>query len=334
MDFETVQEAIADYNGRRANEQNLSEKHCKNRRLFTYSLATFFVDKKFDLSSCREFIEYKTLTNKPASMRTVVKLLRAFVRFCFDYEYLNKDFSGKLILPTVPKVIHKFPTEQQAIAAIRKGTEPNKTDNKLAQKSKIHVRQALLFALFTMLRHSEIRKLTVGDLDIPQKRFVVNSKGGAVELAVLTDNLIVPMTEWIQGKNPNDRLFEVSEEAMRTALKRGFKKLGLPEQRVHDLRDVGALARLNRDSNLQKVSRILRHKKIATTDEYYSQYLLKDLEATANNTTETQKGSDIETVLDVWEQLLKNHGALDDGRFYLKRENGEIVVRTKERGES
>lgn len=326
MDFSTLEQAVEYYKGKYATRQNLSPKSCKSRRLFCIAILQFFRSKHFDFLSCEAFLDHLQKKNQPSSMQTKVKDLRAFVRFCNVYEYLEKDFSRKLIMPTVPKKIHKFVTEAEAIRAIYKGTEPSKFDNKLAQKSKIHVRQALLFASFTILRHSEVRRLTIGDIDTSNRRFVVNSKGGDVELAVLPNNLVAPMQEWIQGKDPEDRLFEVTEDAMRRSYHRGLQDLSLVDQRVHDLRHLGALTRLNRDSKLQKVSRVLRHKKLATTDEYYSHYNLQDLEETANNTPEIQKSTDPNTRLDGWEQRLKRDGLLEDSRFKYTRENDKLTV--------
>src|ERR1700722_19361021 len=114
----TLNIALEDYRDRYAKEQNLSVKSCKNRRLFCDSVAAFFTDKEFNLLHCRAFLELLRLTNSPASMQTKVKDLRAFIRFCFEYEYIEKDFSNKIPLPPAVKRLYILISETQAKEAI------------------------------------------------------------------------------------------------------------------------------------------------------------------------------------------------------------------------
>lgn len=327
MDFKQLNRALDDYNGRYADEQNLTVKSRKNRRLFTTRLARYFKETTFDLNGCRGFLDKIRETNSPASMADYVKDLRAFVNFCASYEYLDKSFSSKIPMPKVEVRLFNLITEEQAKLAILAGTEPNHNDNKLAQKFKQEARIGLLFILFSGLRNSEMRNLKVDDFNINEKIYKVKSKGGKIELANIPLNMIEPLREWIEKKK-SGIMFEVREDSLRVALHRGCDKLKLPRQRVHDLRHIFSLTRLRRREPIQLVSRALRHKKLTTTDKYYSQFLITDIATTTNNSAEIQKEVTPELILDNIEQLIKNFGITQDKRFKFIRTNGQIIIQT------
>jgi len=323
-----LQAGIQDYQKSYADEQNISDKTRKSRRLFMNRVSSFFTDRPFDLPNCRAFLDEIRAKNTPASMRTYTSSLRAFIRFLVTYEYIEKDFSGKITMPKVPDAIHNFISEADAIRAIHKGTEPRNNDSPLAKKSKPECRMGLLFTLFTGLRNSELRKLKVEDFNFSEKVFTVHSKGRKVELSNIPLNMIEPLRQWIKEKKTGI-MFAVREDTLNVTLRRGCEHLGLPRQRVHDLRHIYTLTRLRRKEPLQLVSRTLRHKKLSTTDRFYSQYLISDLSGTVNNSPEIQKEVDAETILDGVEQLLKNFGVTHDERFHFKRENGRIIIEAR-----
>jgi len=323
-----LQAGIQDYQKSYADEQNISEKTRKSRRLFMNRISSYFNYKPFDLPNCRDFLNEIRKKNTPASMRTYTSALRAFIRFLVTYEYLEKDFASKLTVPEVPDKIRDFISEADAIRAIHAGTEPRHNDKQLARKSKVECRMGLLFILFTGLRNSELRELAVEDFNLSEKVFTVHSKGRRVELANIPLNMIGPLKQWIKEKKTG-RMFAVREDTLNVTLHRGCEGLGLPKQRVHDLRHIYSLTRLRRKEPIQLVSRTLRHKKLSTTDKFYSNYLITDLESTANNSPEIQKQVDTETILDSVEQQLKNFGITNDQRFHFKRENGKIVIEAR-----
>src|SRR5258708_2043067 len=248
----SLQEGIKDYQHSFANEQNISEKTRKSRRLFMGRISVYFSDKPFDLPHCRSFLDEVRKTNTPASMRTYASSLRAFIRFLVTYEYLEKDFSTRITVPQAPDRIYDFITEEQAIQAIQAGTQPKRHDNRYAKKSKQECKMGLLFIAFTGLRNSELRKLKVEDFNLNEKIFKVHSKEGKVELANLPLNMVEPLRAWIVKKKTGI-IFEVTEESLRVTLRRGCKLLGLPPQRVHDLRHIFSLTRLRRKEPIQFV---------------------------------------------------------------------------------
>ena len=135
----------------------------------------------------------------------------------------------------------------------------------------------------------------------------------------------IKVKSW-NAKKKTGAVFEASEASLVSTIKRGCLKLGYPPQRVHDLRHIYTLLRLRRKEPLQFVSRTLRHKKLSTTDKYYSKYLITDLAGTVNNSPEIQKQVDPEIVFDSVEQLLKNFGITHDQRIHFQRENGRILI--------
>src|SRR6267142_1305570 len=108
-----LQAGIKDYQTSYADEQNISDKTRKSRRLFMNRISAYFADKLFDLPSCRGFLDEVRKTNTPASMRTYTSALRAFIRFLFMYDYIEKDFALLIKVPEVPDTIHDFITEEQ-----------------------------------------------------------------------------------------------------------------------------------------------------------------------------------------------------------------------------
>src|SRR6266567_4170454 len=138
-----LQAGIKDYQTSYADEQNISDKTRKSRRLLMNWISEYFADKPFDLENCRGFLNELRKTNKPPSMRTKVSDLRAFIRFLVMYEYLDKDFSARITVPKIPDTIRKFISEADAIRAIYAGTEPRNNDNRYAKKSKVECRMGL-----------------------------------------------------------------------------------------------------------------------------------------------------------------------------------------------
>lgn len=288
-------------------------------------ISLFFKNREFNLANCRMFLEELRKTNSANSMRSWVKDLHAFIRFAYDYDYIPLDFANKIPMPKAEDRLFNLITESQAVEAIEEGSKPCPFDNRYAKKSKNECRMGLLFILFTGLRNSELRKLQVEDFNMQEKIFRVKSKGGKVELANIPLNLVEPLRAWIKQRG-SGRMFAVSEDSLRYTLHRGCKALGLPIQRVHDLRHIASLTRLRRREPLQLVSRFLRHKKIAMTDRIYSQYLITDIAPTTNNTPEIQKSITPESVLDTLEDVIKAFGIQHDKRFKFVRTNGRVSI--------
>jgi site-specific recombinase XerD len=116
-------QAVRDYQGRYADEQNLTPKSRKNRKLLMNRVTSYFEDRPFDFSNCRSFLDEIIKTNSPCSMQSYVKDLHAFIRFLFKYEYIDKDFSNKIPMPKVEDRFFNLITETQAKEAILAGTK-------------------------------------------------------------------------------------------------------------------------------------------------------------------------------------------------------------------
>src|SRR5258708_1225229 len=266
-----LQKAFDDYEDRYADEQNLSDSSRKNRKTFMRKVRAFFTNDTFDLPNCRAFLETLREKNGAESMKTNVTKLRAFIRFCYEYEYIDKDFAKKLKLPIVPFKLRTYlVTEDKILKAIEIGCLPNQFDNKETCERKKRIKIGLLITMFTGIRNSELRKLTVQDLDFAKKQFTVHRKGRDIELTVLPDNMIEPLKEWVKDKVPHDKVCDVSEASLRNALHKGCKIIGIPPHRVHDIRHIYSLTRLRRGESPQIISKLMGHKKLSTFDKYYS----------------------------------------------------------------
>lgn len=310
---------------------NLSEKTIKNRINALNRFFTFCGEKEFEKRVVEDyFLSLQNLPKpwKPSSIKAEYKVLRAFCQYLVDTDVIAVNFVAKIKPPKVHKVHREFISEQNAEKAIIEGTKVSNTDNFFARYVKQEMLPAMKLILRSGIRISELRALTGDDLHLDDEtpHFMVHSKGGNYEPVICPPDMI----DELGSRKSKGRLFEVTEDGCNRALRRGCKALGLKMQTVHDLRHIYTLTRLRKGQPLQKVSKTLRHKKVSMTDEYYSHYLIEDLQ-------ETAYASDIITEVPIAHQLKKIVDAVDrtgvgkDKRIFLEqtKSNNEILIRAK-----
>ncbi|HUQ85347.1 MAG TPA: tyrosine-type recombinase/integrase [Candidatus Limnocylindrales bacterium] len=312
-------------------EKNLSPMTVKLKKqiLKTFNQFCQSSSKPFGASLCRDYCTYMFQNGWVAdeSKLNVVKVLRAFINFLYKRKYITENFAQELERPKLHRKILDLVSEEELEKIIIAGTTPGKGDGPRSTRIKAEMRDALFFLALTGLRVSEMIGLKRDDLRLQDDppSFVIKSKGGNFDLMECPRNAY----DLLKARENNPRTFEVTEEALREALKRGCKNLGIKKRvRPHTLRNIFSVSRLRKQEPLQKVSRLLRHKSVAVTDRYYSHYALSDLSHALNNTKILQSGLPVEIVVDDLEKEIRKNV---DSRLSLevKRQKQELVIKVR-----
>ena len=134
-------------------------------------------------------------------------------------------------------------------------------------------RVIVLLLAETGLRSSELLGLRVGDIDFESGEVVVRSaKYGKERVVFLGDDALRVLKEYVELKRlgPEDRVVNISYQALYKRLKRLARDAGLPVEKVrpHILRHTFATEALRRGMSLPALQRILGHSDIKITQVY------------------------------------------------------------------
>ncbi len=258
-------------------ERDLTPKTIKGKRGTLNRVINFLDKASLNLETCRGYGKHLFERKwQPISIRSELKIIKAFARYLFDREHITEDWSGKIVLPKVRrKQLAIIPAElaEQAIIA---GTNPAGTNHK---SCRLEHREALQFVIRTGLRISELLKLKPGDINFENRTFVVQSKGRNTDLLPLPTDMI----KGLERRKTNKRLFKVTAKTLNRCLWRGCQNLQIHSKvTVHSLRHIFCTELLTSGISLQVVSRLMRHSSVGVTDAVYSHYLVEDLSLALN----------------------------------------------------
>ncbi|WP_338600282.1 site-specific tyrosine recombinase/integron integrase [Sulfolobus tengchongensis] len=128
----------------------------------------------------------------------------------------------------------------------------------------------------TGLRANELLSVLVRDVDINNNMIRVrNTKNGEERVVFFTDETKQMLKKYIKGRNPDDKLFNMTYDALYRKLKRLGKRIGI-DLRPHILRHTFATLSLKRGMNVITLQKLLGHKDIKTT-QMYTHLVLEDL---------------------------------------------------------
>src|SRR5258708_4655561 len=279
-----LQQAYHDYIVNYSLEKGLEATTIDNKKDVLKKLIPFLNGRPLNFETCREyaFYMYEHGWDKATSRVMLIKNLRAFINFLYDREYIQENFSRKLVMPKVVREPLRLPSEADAEKCIIAGTEPGIGDRARSKRIKKETRLCLQFILRTGLRVSEALSISGNNLSPfdDQPSFQVRSKGGKIALLPIPADMVEEMKKRVNRK----RVFEATDKTCNKNLNVGIKKFGLPfHLTCHKLRDIYSLSRLRRGNSLQLLSRTLRHTSVSITDKYYSDYVLNDLVETVND---------------------------------------------------
>lgn len=264
-------------------------------------LQVFLGERPFNPDTTNEFLQ--SLIEVGDSTREFYgRIIRGFVSYCFEEELFRRNWSKKIILPKLHRIVIEVVSEPTAWEIILLGTTPGKYENTPSRNSKIETRLALQFMLLSGCRVDEVEQMKGSDLrlDADEPYIIIHSKGGDIERQPVPQSMIAVLRE----RQSNDRLFRFRKKTANKLLHRGSKILNITEIETtcHRLRDIFAVSRLRKGEPLQLVSRALRHKSIKTTDRYYSNYILSDIAPVVNNSDIMKQEL---TPMQLQEELLK-----------------------------
>lgn len=304
-------------------EKNLRPSTLKNRRNFCKRLIKYFHNKPFELSVTQEYISHlRSAGLTSSSIVQEIKSVKSFVNFLNFNDLLKDNWTKKLISPKVHANQPQLVSQEVAEKIIEAGTETGPGDRSRSAAIKDDVRLALKLILRLGLRISEARTIKGSDLQLfsdPPIVFI-NSKGGDREQMPITNDMI----ELLKGKVNEERVFKITPDNCNDALRRGARKLGISVNiHCHLLRHIACSTWANNGISLQELKRLMRHKNIATTIKYYTQFAIKDLAITLNSQKIVGQGLSVSQVFDLVGQAIEKTGVSGDGRFTVTTSHEE-----------
>ena len=131
--------------------------------------------------------------------------------------------------------------------------------------------------LDTGLRAKELLSIRKSDINI-EKRYIIvrNTKNGEERIVFFTEETKKMLEKYIKNLSDNEKLFDITYDALYRKLKRLGKKLGI-DLRPHILRHTFATQAIRKGMPLPVVQKILGHKDIRTT-QIYTHLITEDLQ--------------------------------------------------------
>ena len=124
------------------------------------------------------------------------------------------------------------------------------------------------FAYYTGARSGEIRSISIDN--VLDSHLVVNGKTGE-RLVKLNEQA----KEIIHGKH---EVWKYSKSYVSQQFKKEVRRLGIKNARFHDLRRTFGLNLIKQGMSIYKVSKLLGHKSVRTTEQHYAPLLTVDIE--------------------------------------------------------
>lgn len=301
-----LQKALEEYKSGLFGVKTLRDESLKNRRKFIIRLENYLNGKPFNENSARDFIQFLkvTKTGKPAApsaIATHVGKIRALGQFLVTQGYIEKNFCQNIPRPTKDQL--QTPITPLApeilLKAIKLGTTPTKYDRGRSRAVKADSRIALLFALHTGRRRSEILKLKGEDLNLDDKppSYWATLKGGRRHMFEIPP--VKMLLTGLRERQNREKVFQITGEVMIKHLNDGLRKMKVNKKVVvHDLRDVFAIERLRNKEEAFRVGRLLGHKRLQTTLDHYVPYILTDYSETLRNSSIIRHGLSVSEIAD------------------------------------
>jgi integrase/recombinase XerD len=189
-----------------------------------------------------------------------ILLIKAALKFLYD-EVLKKN----IVTFKSPKVPKKLPTvlTKEEVKRIIEVTENEK-------------HKLMIMLLYSSgLRLSELINLKVGDLELDEKvGWVRTGKGEKDRLFILSDKVVERIKKVIDGKRPEDYVFQgrkgkISERLVQKVVNLAAKKAGINKKvSPHTFRHSFATHLLEGGENIRMIQELLGHSSLNTTQVY------------------------------------------------------------------
>ncbi len=277
-----VEVCLLDFEQHMRNDRGLAKETIKARmRPVRCFLTGKFGSDAMDLSQLAgadiiHFVQRKTTTLAPSSMRQVTSALRSFLRFARYRLLIDTDLAASVpgvanwTMTHIPKAISQNQTEQ-LLCSIDRTTPLGRRDYAIV----------LLLARLG-LRSCEVASLELDDLDWNTGAISVRSKGGKRSVFPLSDEVGQAISDYLQNSRKQCQSRRVFLRA--TAPSGGFKypgavgsivrrllarsKIPAPTTGAHQFRHGLACAMLKQSASLGEIGDVLGHQRLQTTMIY------------------------------------------------------------------
>ena len=258
-------------------EQQVRGNSAKTQEYYKGALGKFltYAGPDFDPAA----VTLKMLRNYAAQMRkgslssttiqSYIRALRAFLRWCYNEEYMPVDLSEKFPLPRAKKdTIHVLTDE-----------EINRLMGSFNLKDEVQLRNYCICSLMldSGLRLNEVVTLTLEHLHITDGYAIVDGKGNKQRMVPLGNNTRKVLTRYLRRRPAcatMDRVFVLrnGQPIKQTTVRQLFKKLkhrvGIPRLHPHLLRHTFATRYLMNGADQYSLQEILGHTSPAMTQKY------------------------------------------------------------------
>lgn len=271
----TLSEVIEEYCARPnlVISTKLYRKHLYYRYLYQYyKLPIWQFSRAHALKIIKEIDNYVgSRTHKPLSQNTKwssLKDLTALFNYAVSRGYIPESPFEGMKYSFIKKTVKYMTVEEiQIFISSEFKNEDFKT--------------AVFLALFAGLRRGEIVGLSWDDIDFEKriitvqrsfawyagKGYVMPTKNKRERVVPINDILLQTL---INKNNKEGNVVNLSLSHLTNSLPAHFKKIRLPRYTFHDLRRTFATVMLSEGSDLKTVSRLLGHKDINVTCDYYA----------------------------------------------------------------
>jgi integrase/recombinase XerD len=219
---------------------------------------------RVDLEAFLEYEQDRGL--KPASVRTRLNLVKAFLRFLVRREVVDPEVLCRDIKIKLPELLPR-------------AMEPEEVKQLLAVVNKVRDRAMILVLLRTGMRIGELLNTTVHDLNLKERKILIfqAEKTQVGRVVYLSDDAQQALLSWLTERDPQrQQLFygqghdSLSYTAARMMLHRYLTQAGLAHRghSLHSLRHTFASELLNAGMRLECLQQLLGHTNLEVTRRY------------------------------------------------------------------
>lgn len=130
----------------------------------------------------------------------------------------------------------------------------------------------LIWFANTGIRKEEFRNIRWGDIPMDMKFLRITGKGRKFRIVPLNENCREVLRKY--KRLPDNQPLQITQrypgkESASWLLRKIVKKIGIPRAGIHSMRHLFATKMIKRGVNIYKLSKILGHSSVATTEEIY-----------------------------------------------------------------
>jgi len=228
---------------------------------------------RLDPEAIHSFVVIEAGRLRPGALRSVIGVLRPFLRFLFSRGITDTDLSGCLSsvagarFATIPKAV-----DAATVAALLGSCNRSRPGGRRDY--------AIMLLLVRLgLRAIEVASMRVGDIDWRAGELLVRGKGGRLDRLPLPVDVGEALVDYLRHGRPpsaSDAVFlstvaprePMSRNAVVFVSRTASERAGLPTVGAHRLRHTAATEMLRHGASLREVGQVLRHEDDMSTSIY------------------------------------------------------------------